>query len=174
MHPFAAGLLCLVAAHAGTVEYVFQNAVAFQRSGSCIVLVNARDKQELILVPENVVAVLPADRNDNNDYTSIILSGDGTVIKLQQRNNPGEEVVATLKAMELGFVWTTSDRDLREQETYLINVRRVTLIERNRTESERSDTIVYYIGGTGLTAKFTINQSTEAYKLLREAITQSR
>jgi hypothetical protein len=174
MTPLAVALLCLVAAHAGAVEYVFQNSVTFQRNGSCIVLVNARDKQELILVPENVVAVLPADHNDNNAYTSIILSGDGTVIKLQQRNNPGEEVVATLKAMGLGFVWTTSDRDLREQETYLINVRRVTLIERNRTDSERSDTIVYYIGGTGLTAKFTINQSTEAYRRLRDAVTQAR
>lgn len=165
------GLLALTAA-LGAVEFVYPNPVELRRSGGCILLVNARDKQEMLIVPENIVAVIPAARNDNNDFTQIVMSGDGTIIRLQQRSNPGEQVVATLAALGFAFVETVSDRDLREQERYLINVRRVTLIERKRTEAERSDTVIYYIGGTGQTASFTINQSGEAYEQLRQSVAQ--
>ncbi len=177
MHPFATCLL-LAATQLAAVEYVFPNAVELRRDGSCILLANTRDRQELIIVPENIVAVIPANRSfeqdNNNAFNQIIMSGDGTVIKLQQRTNPGQQLVATLAAMGFEFIETVSDRDLRDQERYLLNIRRITLVERKRTESERSDTIVYYVGGTGQTAQFTINQSVAAYERLRQAIAQAR
>lgn len=169
-----AALLLALAAAAGAVEFVFPNAIELRRSGSCILLANVRDKQELLIVPENIVAVIPANRNDNNAFTEIVMSGDGTAIRLQQRTNPGEQVVATLAALGFAFVETVSDRDLREQERYLLNVRRITLVERKRTESERSDTVIHYVGGTGQTASFTINQSAAAYERLRQDVSQAR
>lgn len=169
MRTVLACLLCAAVQAAGA-EYVFQYKVDFQRVGGCLQLSTTRDRQELLLVPENIVAVVPADRNDNNAYTSIILSGDGTVVKLQQRANPGQDVVAALAALGLGFVEAVSDRDLREQEIHLLNVRRITLVERSRTDAERTDTVISYVGGNGQTAKFVINQSAAAYARLREAI----
>ena len=177
MNIIAAGLF-LAATHLVAVEYVFPNAVELRRNGSSILLSNARDRQELLILPENIVAVVPANRSfeqdNNNAFNQIIMSGDGTVIKLQQRTNPGEQIVTTLAAMGFEFIETVSDRDLRDQERYLINIRRITLVERKRTESERSDTVVYYVGGTGQTAQFTINQSSAAYERLRQAIAQAR
>lgn len=177
MRLLAAGL-CLVVTQLAAAEFIFPNAVELRRSGSSILLVNARDRQELVIVPENIVAVIPANRSfeqdNNNAFNQIVMSGDGTIIKLQQRTNPGEQVVSTLAAMGFEFIETVSDRDLRDQERYLINIRRVTLVERKRTEAERSDTVVYYVGGTGQTAQFTINQSASAYERLRQAIAQAR
>jgi NAD kinase len=163
-------LLLLSASIGGAAEYVFQYQVEFRRIGNCVALINSRDRQELLIMPENIVAVVPADRNDNNAFTEIILSGDGSVIRLQQRANPEQAVVAALATMELGFIEAVSDRDLREQEVHLLNMRRVTLVERKRVDAERSDTIISYIGGSGQTAQFTINQSAAAYARLRDSI----
>jgi hypothetical protein len=145
------------------VEFVYPNKVELIRRGSVIRIVNQRNNQELSISARNVVAVVPADRNDNNSYTLILTKG--AVIKLQQRTNPADDIVNILGDMGFEYIRAISDRDNRDADIYLVNAKNVDLIDRTRTDSDRSDTTIYFnadIGGSP--GKFAINQSASAYK----------
>ena len=162
-------LTVLLAEGLGAVEYIYPNQVELRKMGSLIRIVNQRNNQELSLSARNVVAVIPADRDDNNAYTVILTKG--AVVKLQQRTNPADQVVAVLSAMGFDYIPAVADRDARTPDTYLVNARNIDLIDRSRTDSERSDTTVHFnaeVGGSP--GRFSINQSAAAYKAFIERV----
>ncbi len=154
-------------------DLVYDSAVEISHAGGCTILRNPRDRQELLIITANIVAVVPAEIDNNNSYTEIVLTGSGNVIRLQQRNNPVERIMTALTDSGFGFIRTASDRDAHDKRDYLLNLRRIDLIERTKTEIDRSDTIVHYQRGNE-NRTIVINQGLAAYDSLRARILAER
>jgi len=165
-------ILLALSTTAAAVEITYPHKVALTRLGDCIRIINEREHQELLVTAANVVAILPGERDDNNAFTTMLLGAH--TVRFQQRLNPADEVVRALVDLGFDYVVAISDRDHREPDYFLVNMRRVDLIERSRTDAERSDTVVNFSGGAppGL-AKVVINQSAKAYAAFREQATRA-
>jgi len=170
MKPLLLALLCATLA---AQDLVFDNEVEITNEGGCTIIRYPRDRQELLVVTANIVAVIPAEFENNNTYTQIVLTGSGNTIKLLQRTNPVDRVIAALISGGFPYIRTVTDRNAEERRDVLLNLRRIDLIERVKTSTERADTIVHYQSGTQ-SDTIVINQSKAVYEDLRARIIKER
>ncbi len=166
-------LAMLVSAALVGADIQIDNTAVIRVDGHLVTIANRRDNSEMVVGLDRIVSVSLGNVSDNNSYTVIALPG-GNSIRLQQRNHPAHDVKTTL--MQGGFtcidVVGDRERDIANPDSIdevLVNPAYLSYLDRTKTNTDRSDTIVAVNTGSG-SVQYTINQSQTAYARLRERL----